>query len=334
SVSGLGNRSRGRLLYGPSLAPPAAPSPSVPYSVPANAVGVHFARSRKVARCWRVVRTDGTTHRFTDWDVPIWVASELFLPSDAGDADDNHGGVAGAAHRRQTGLREQTAQIRGVLSASSLTHDDFVAVRYDGATITELWVDARWPWLRFNERTFLIDTVEFHDGNAFEAGLVSQASAKLRQKRGIVATRTCRHHVFDALCTKPHTDGVTPSLKVDEWTIGFDAASWCSVSAVEDADYKFTLTLPHVDIASITVSPLFNLTWFNVIGDVWQVTTAPAHNVPAGNYFDAIFTGVAGATGINGQTVAVLSTGSNQFTINMGSFSGTPSSGQARIGVT
>src|SRR5690606_23142831 len=59
-----------------------------------------------------------------------------------------------------------------------------------------------------------------------------------------------------------------------------------------------------------------------------------AHGATSGQYFDATFSGVAGAVSINGQTIAVLATGTNQFEINMANYPGTPSGGSIRSGVT
>src|SRR5690606_24967030 len=115
-----------------------------------------------------------------------------------------------------------------------------------------------------------------------EARLVSESAAKLRQKRGLIASRSCRHQLFDSLCVKPHTDGVTPSLTAAEWTIGHNVATYASVSAVTDAEYSFTAQLPSVNISSITASPSVTLSWLNVIGDLWSVTCSAAHGATSG----------------------------------------------------
>ncbi len=84
----------------------------------------------EVARCWRVVRSDGTQYGFTDHDCALEFDGTVFK------ADT---GLSASALSQVTGLAVDNAEAIGALSDASITEEDILAGRFDGATV-EAWM--------------------------------------------------------------------------------------------------------------------------------------------------------------------------------------------------
>ncbi len=96
------------------------------------------SRTHRLATCWKIDRTDGTTLYLTDHDTKLTVNSNEYTPI---------GGLRASARQRQAGLADLNLEIDGVLNSAAVTYADLLAGRYDEAEVTEFLVHAEYPWL-------------------------------------------------------------------------------------------------------------------------------------------------------------------------------------------
>jgi hypothetical protein len=225
------------------------------------------AQSRCV--CWRIVRKDGVTLRFTSWDRPVWIGSEVFIPSDdESSASDEGGGGQVTGDKRGGGLREHAAGLSGVISSDSISEDDLLAGRFEGATLTTFQVDALNPSAGYVERSFQVADVTWSTDGSWQFSLVSAIDTALQRKRGEVVSRNCRHALFGPGCARERTPGGSDGLVADEWEIGQTSGNFCTVSAVT-AGYSFRVQLPAATISAISTG--------SAIPDATAFTTATNH---------------------------------------------------------
>lgn len=89
-----------------------------------------------LALCWRVVRADGVALGFTSHDQPLLVD---------GLWHESAPGMSPSAVERSDGLEVDTLDVAGGLASDSISADDLLAGRYDGAAMTLFMVDWRAP---------------------------------------------------------------------------------------------------------------------------------------------------------------------------------------------
>jgi uncharacterized phage protein (TIGR02218 family) len=160
-------------------------------------------RTHRLATCWKIERTDGTTLRFTDHDAALEFGGETYTPA---------GGVSASARRRSAGLGAQNLEVLGALDSAAITHDDLRAGRYRDAKVTESLVDWRYPWAgAVATNVYWIARVEY-TGEQWEASVESIAR-RLQSKVGGAYTRSCRHRLGSAAC------GVTLSSYTDSGVV-------------------------------------------------------------------------------------------------------------------
>lgn len=140
--------------------------------------------------CWRIVRTDGVTFRFTDHDSKITFLAETFVPA---------GGFNASARQAQSGFEIQNLEIMGILTSSVITHDDLRAGLYREAAVTELIFDSRYPWAGVILETRYFITETKFSGEHWEASMEG-LTRKLTQKVGDLYNRECRHELGDDIC--------------------------------------------------------------------------------------------------------------------------------------
>jgi uncharacterized phage protein (TIGR02218 family) len=157
--------------------------------VPAELVEHLSGGATTLCRCWALTRADGRVLGFTDHDADLCFEGIVFR------ADT---GLTARALQQTTGLSVDNTEALGVLSAASLTEEDILAGRYDGAEVRAWLVN----WAEVDERVLLFrGTVGevTRAGGAFRAELRGLTEA-LNQPQGRVYQRPCAAVLGDGWC--------------------------------------------------------------------------------------------------------------------------------------
>lgn len=142
-----------------------------------------------VCRCWALVRADGQVFGFTDHDRPLSF-EDIEFRADTG--------LTARALQQTTGLSVDNTEALGALSDASLTEEDILAGRYDGAEVRAWLVN----WARVEDRLmqFRGSVGEVtRGGGAFQAELRGLTEA-LNQPQGRVYQRQCAAVLGDGAC--------------------------------------------------------------------------------------------------------------------------------------
>lgn len=142
-----------------------------------------------VCRCWAVTRRDGRIFGFTDHDQPLNFEGITFR------ADS---GMTARALEQVMGLAVDNSEAVGALSDISVTEDDIVAGRFDGAGV-KAWLVC-WDDVAVRELQFAgsIGELKRADG-AFHAELRGLSQA-LNRPSGRIYQQDCRAILGDAAC--------------------------------------------------------------------------------------------------------------------------------------
>lgn len=89
-------------------------------------------RATTVSMLWRIDRTDGLSFYFTDHDVDIVYSGHTYLAATS---------FTGSAIQEQLGLAVSNLDILGVFNDDSITEEDLIGGRYDGATMRLYMID-------------------------------------------------------------------------------------------------------------------------------------------------------------------------------------------------
>ena len=165
--------------------------------------------------CWKIMRGDGLTLRFTNHDQPITVDGETFQPSSS---------FSGSAVSSKSGLSVDNLNVLAIVS-DDITEDDLMAGEYDDAEVIlylAQWTDVNaglWPL----KRGYIGEVKTM--GQQFEAELRG-LSERIQRTQGLIYTIECTAILGDARCTKDltaftHTATVT-STKSDDRTFRCD----------------------------------------------------------------------------------------------------------------
>ncbi len=156
----------------------------------AAALYAHLASgATTVCRVWSVVRRDGTVFGFTDHDRDLCFEGITFR------ADT---GMTARALTQTTGLSVDNSEAVGALSAASVTEEDLLAGRFDGAEVRAWLVN----WALVEERVLQFrGTIGeiVRSGGAFRAELRGLTEA-LNQAQGRAYQRSCMAVLGDAQC--------------------------------------------------------------------------------------------------------------------------------------
>lgn len=98
--------------------------------------------STTLCRTWLVRRKDGSTYGFTDHDCDLAFDGVVFSAST---------GLTALALEKSNGMAVDNSEVMGALSDASITEDDILAGRFDGAQVTTFLVN----WNNVSERTIL-----------------------------------------------------------------------------------------------------------------------------------------------------------------------------------
>jgi len=155
-----------------------------------EALAAHLAEGvTTVARCWAVVRKDGTTYGFTDHDMDLAFEGIVFRANS---------GLSAQALQQTTGLSVDNTEAVGALSDASLTEADLQAGRFDGAEVRAWLVNWASPEDRVLQFRGSLGEIR-RGGGAFQAELRGLTEA-LNQPQGRVFQRPCAAVLGDALC--------------------------------------------------------------------------------------------------------------------------------------
>lgn len=201
-------------------------------------------RGHRFTSLWKIARTDGTLYRYTSHNRPIVYKGATFLPGGALDA---------SAHKRETGLVEMDREIRAVITDDEIKADELRAGRFDGARVTEWFVDWRYPWVGGPRHEYTIAKVQWNESR-WIADCVG-ITHLLIQEGGDVISRHCRWKSFGATDLDPrcgidlqgnHPDGQAYRLSNIEvfdlpepWVINAANTTVPSSYAGRDFDYGY-----------------------------------------------------------------------------------------------
>lgn len=172
-----------------------------------NAFQEHLDRSvTTLARCWAVVRRDGTTFGFTDHDRTLGFDGIMFK-ADAG--------MTARAIMSATGLSVDNSEAMGALSDAAITEADIEAGRFDGAKVKAWlvnWADVKTRSLRFSGPIGELR----RQGGAFHAELRGLTEL-LNQPQGRVYQQPCSAILGDGSCGfNQDADGFVAQVAVEE----------------------------------------------------------------------------------------------------------------------
>ncbi|MBY9067291.1 DUF2163 domain-containing protein [Hyphomonas sp. WL0036] len=139
--------------------------------------------------CWRIARGDGFVLRLTEYDGPLTVGGETFLPGT---------GLEGVEFVQTAGLAPGRAAARGALSHEAITEADLEAGLWDGARVDVWRVDWQAPEHRAHVWAGRLAEVT-RGALGFEAALVS-LKADLERPVGRIYARRCDAVLGDGRC--------------------------------------------------------------------------------------------------------------------------------------
>lgn len=159
-------------------------------TVPASTREFLKQGAKRIARCWKIVRKDGTTFRFTTATKTITLDGSSYTPV---------GGVYSSAERREGGLATHDVEFMGVITSDAITDDDLLARKFDDAEVTEYTIDWKYAFAGpIFARRWWISKVVF-DAEIWN-GSLEGIGREFREKIGDRYTRPCRHKLGSTGC--------------------------------------------------------------------------------------------------------------------------------------
>ncbi|WP_196259211.1 DUF2163 domain-containing protein [Pelagibacterium limicola] len=139
--------------------------------------------------CWRIVRRDGIVLGFTDHDMALDFEGTFFVPAH---------GLDGSETVERSGAQTSTSEVLGVLHSETISEDDILLGRYDGARV-ESW---RVNWRDVSQRALIrADTIGeiVREDGVFRAELRSGQHA-LNVPKGRLYQHLCDARLGDGRC--------------------------------------------------------------------------------------------------------------------------------------
>lgn len=150
----------------------------------------HLAQGETTtARCWRLIRGDGTVLGFTDHDRVLQVAGTDCAPTF---------GLDGGEAPARLGAQVETGEVLGVLDSAAIDEEDILLGRYDGAVVETWLVNWAAPKQFLLLRVDRIGEIIREDG-VFRAELRSPQQ-DLNVTRGRLYQGLCDAVIGDARC--------------------------------------------------------------------------------------------------------------------------------------
>ena len=162
-----------------------------------------------VCRVWTVVRRDGRVLGFTDHDGDLLVDGVVHLAAS---------GLTARSIQSGSGLSVDNSEVVGVLSDASISEDDVVAGRFDGAKVRLRLVNWADTSVWFDVFQGSIGEI-VRNGAEFTAELRG-VSEPLNQAIGLTYSRGCSAVLGDSRC---RFDLLQPGYSVETAVLGVDA---------------------------------------------------------------------------------------------------------------
>ncbi|MGV6871738.1 DUF2163 domain-containing protein [Pseudochelatococcus sp. B33] len=158
-------------------------------ALPQNLAG-HLAEGvTTLARCWKLLRRDGTVAGFTDHDIDLAFAGVTFRA---------RSGLEAAEAAAELGFAVGGGDVAGVLAAASITEADLAAGKYDDATV-ETWLV---NWGDVAERV-LLDVASIGEIRRTEHAFTAELRGLMHrydEERGQVYRADCSATLGDSRC--------------------------------------------------------------------------------------------------------------------------------------
>lgn len=175
------------------------------------------------AWCWKITRRDAQVFGFTSLDVSLSIGGVTYEAST---------GFTPSAIDGKADLSVPNLEVVGLLDSASITEDDLLAGRWDGAAVEIFEVNYRdLTQGSMNLRSGTIGTVSA-GRSAFTAELRGLAQ-KLQQALGRVFTPSCQAQLGDAECQVD----LGPLTVTGTVTLATSARAFTDSSRAEAADY-------------------------------------------------------------------------------------------------
>ncbi|WIY53675.1 DUF2163 domain-containing protein [Devosia sp. YIM 151766] len=153
-------------------------------------LAAHLAQGEtNIARCWRLIRSDGVVLGFTDHDRTLTVEGTACAPTF---------GLDGGEVPARLGAQVETGEVLGVLDSAAIAEEDILLGRYDGALVESWLVNWAAPEQRLLLRVDHIGEITREDG-VFRAELRSPQQA-LNVTRGRLYQGLCDASLGDGRC--------------------------------------------------------------------------------------------------------------------------------------
>ena len=173
-------------------------------SVPNNMSSLLSDTVHRYATCWKVTRTDGVIHRYTDHDCAIDVSGETYTPT---------GGFRSSALRRSGELRGINKEFEGIVSDDGISVETLRQGKLRMAAVDEYLVDWRYQWagvFRANKYSITKVSYNLEEWKAECSGLTT----RLQRKVGRTYSWNCDANLGDARCGKSLAGLFTATLCV------------------------------------------------------------------------------------------------------------------------
>lgn len=234
-------------------------------------------RAHTWCECYRIERRDGVVLTLTSHDCRVLSRGEVYEPM---------GAPAATAERRESGLRELSQDLGGMLSSDAITDADLLGGAYDGAKIVTRIVDWRFPWsddLRTSVRwvskvkvtgsTYYVETegytkwlrvpvapprggehaveCQYRFGGPINAdGTGCGVDFSADEQTGVVVESVSKERSRFVVTAASWTSGQPDDYYRDgevEWTTGDNIGRVSPIVRHIDADREFTLLIPTPD---------------------------------------------------------------------------------------
>ena len=196
-------------------------------TIPAAARALVVGRKRhRLAKLWRITRTDLVQYRFTNHDRAIVFANQSYDPS---------GAINASALEAGEGLSADNRTAIGAISSGRIEQADLEAGLFRRAFVEEFIIDWAFPWAgALISNAWTINGTS-HGDVGYEAELEARVS-ELQATIGQRYTRTCRFDLGDDDCGIDLGSVTTFVLEVDDVTsTGLNARQ---VFRVTDGSYQ------------------------------------------------------------------------------------------------
>lgn len=154
-----------------------------------------WRRAQTLCTLFRVTRLDGYVLRFTEHDRTVTFDGDAYFPASFGSI---------TAERRESDMRANNQEARGVVDGNVILIPDLLGNKYRGAKVEQFLIDWRRPWVWHYKATKRIRTMSY-DGSGWVAtleGLSSQMQQPVGGRFGGTHSQQCVYTLGDEITCK------------------------------------------------------------------------------------------------------------------------------------